>query len=247
MKRGFTVAAKVPMYIQLRELIRKKIEDGIYKYGDSIPSERELSIQYGLNRMTVRQSVAALVEEGLLTKSQGKGTFVTRSKIAGDIHKIQGFGRMVLEKGLTPGTKVIHSEKRKAGFKFASIFNISEEALVYNITRIRLGENEPISLEDTYIPYEIIPDVESIDFELYSLYELFKANGVQLDASYESLTLVKVRNVEAKLLNLDSGSTVFSVEVKTLDISGRVVEYTRNYTNGDKCSFYSDSNIIAVD
>lgn len=241
------MAAKVPMYIQLRELIRKKIEDGVYKFGETIPSERELSVQYGLNRMTVRHAITALVEEGLLTKSQGKGTFVTRPKIAGDIHKIQGFGKMLAERGVTPGTKLLHSEKRKAGYKYSSIFNIDEEDWIFNIVRLRLADNEPISLEDTYIPYALVPDLESIDFELYSLYDLFKGNGIELDVSYESLSLVKIRNVEAKLLNLDSGSTVFSIEVKTLDATGRVVEYTRNYTNGEKCSFYSDSEIIYAD
>lgn len=240
------MAAKVPMYIQLRELIRKKIEDGVYKFGEAIPSERELSIDYGLNRMTVRNAISALVEEGILTKSQGKGTFVTRPKLAGDIHKIQGFAKMLLEKGVIPGTKLVHSELRNAGFKYASIFNISEDDLIYNITRIRLAENDPISLEDTYIPYSLIPNIETIDFEVHSLYDVLKANEIKLDTSYESLSLVKVRNIEARLLNVEAGSSVFLIEVKTIDSSGKVVEYTRSYTNGEKYSFYSDTSDIII-
>lgn len=230
---------KIPMYIQLRELIRKRIQDGTYKYGETIPSERELASQYGLNRMTVRNAISELVEEGVLTRSQGKGTFVSGQQIVGDIHKIQGFGRMLLEKGVTPKSKVIYSEIREAGFKYASIFNISESDKILNILRIRLGNDEPISLEDTIVPLEIVPNIEEIDFEVVSLYEWLKVNGIKLKLSYETLHLVKVRNDEAKLLHLENDSTVFLIEVKTTDDTGKVVEFTRSYTNPQKCNFIS--------
>lgn len=233
------MVAKTPMYIQLRELLRKKIEDGTYQYGELIPSERELSAQYGLNRMTVRNAISELVEEGTLTRNQGKGTFVSKQKVVGNIHKIQGFGKMLLEKGITPKTKVVYSEIREAGFKYASIFNIDENEKIFDIVRVRYGNDEPISIEDTIIPYSLIPNVEDIDFEVVSLYELLKAHGVKLHLSYESMNLVKVRHDEAKFLNLDDGSTVFLVEVKTTDINGKIVEYTKSYTNSEKCHFYS--------
>jgi GntR family transcriptional regulator len=229
------------MHVQLRELLREKIEGGSYKFGEAIPSERKLSTMYGLNRITVRSAISALVDEGLLKKVHGKGTFVIEPTIGENIHKIQGFGKMLAEKGITPTTKLVHAEKRKAGYKYGSIFNIAENEDIFTMTRLRLGNDEAISLEETFIPLNIIPNIESVNFELYSLYDMFKATDVELDVSYESLSLVKVRNAEAKLLNLEEGSTVFSVEVRTLDVNKRIVEYTKSYTNGDKCSFYSDS------
>lgn len=234
------MAVKIPMHIQLRDLIREKIEEGEFKYGELIPSEREFSAKYGLNRMTVRNAISALVSEGLLKKVHGKGTFVTKPKIGNDLYKLQGFGQMLLDKGIKPSTKLVYSGKRQAGYKYASIFGIKEEDYIYRIVRLRLGDNEPISLEDTYVPYDIIKDIELNDFQVHSLYELFEVNNIKLSTGYETLTIVKVRRSEAKLLNVIPGSSVFLLENTSLNTSKKVVEFTRSYVSSEKCIFYND-------
>ncbi|MDF2679000.1 MAG: GntR family transcriptional regulator [Brevibacillus sp.] len=231
---------KIPMHAQLRELIREKIEDGEYAYGQPIPSERELATTYGLNRMTVRSAIEALVGEGILKKVQGKGTFVTKSKIGSNLYKLQGFSKMLLTKGIQPSTKLLYAGKRKAGHKYASIFNLEEEAQLFRIIRLRLGDDEPFTLEDTLIPYDLLAEIDQYDFGVHSLYELFDANGINLEMAHETLTLVKIRNVEAKLLQVPPGSSVFLHECKSYDGNNRVVEFTKSYTNGQKSYFIAD-------
>jgi GntR family transcriptional regulator len=232
---------KIPMHAQLRELIREKIEDGEYAYGQPIPSERELAATYGLNRMTVRNAIDALVGEGILKKVQGKGTFVTaQHKIDSNLYKLQGFGKMLKTKGIEPSTKLLHAAKRKAGHKYGAIFNLDEEAELFRIVRLRLGDNEPITLEDTLVPFGFIKDIDQYDFGVHSLYDLFAANQIRLDRAHETLTLVKLRNPEAKLLKVAPGSTVFLHECKTYDENERVVEFTKSYTNGQKSNFVAE-------
>lgn len=239
-RREATVEQKIPLHAQLRELIREKIADGEYAYGQPIPSERELAATYGLNRMTVRNAIEALVQEGVLKKVQGKGTFVTQSKIGSNLYKLQGFSKMLLSKGIQPSTKLMYTGRRKAGLKYAAIFNIDEEAELYRIIRLRLGNDEPFTLEDTLVPYDLVSQIDQYDFGVHSLYDLFAANGVDLDMAYETLTLVKVRNPEAKLLQVPTDSVVFLHECKSYDRDSRVVEFTKSYTNGQKSYFLAD-------
>ncbi|MFL0250529.1 GntR family transcriptional regulator [Clostridium neuense] len=234
------MASKIPMNIQLKDLIKEKIETGIYKYGELIPSERELAATYGLNRMTVRNAISKLVDEGLLKKVRGKGTFVTNPKIQNDLYRIQGFGKMLLDKGIIPSTKVLYTKKRKAGYKYSKIFNIKESDYIYRIIRLRLGNNEPISIEDTFVPYGIIKNIEKSNFEVYSLYDLFLANNTYLAKGYETLTLVNIDRSIAKLLNLPLDSAVFLNTITVINNNDKVVEYTKSYISGEKCSFYND-------
>lgn len=239
-KGSGTVEYRNPIHMQLRELIREKIEEGEYKPGEMIPSERELSTIYGLNRITVRNAIAALVNEGLLKKVQGKGTFVIKPKIERDLYTLSGFGNTLLEKGVTPSTKLLYKGRRKAGKKFSRIFGIDPESEIYNITRLRMGENEPFALEDTYILFDTIENIEEIDFGTFSLYEAFKMSGFEPERAEQTLSLVKIDGVEAKLLQMANNSAVFLFECTSYEKGGKAVEFTRSYTRGDKCSFFTE-------
>jgi len=229
-----------PVHAQLRELLREKIETGEIKEGEAIPSERELAATYNLNRLTVRNGISALVEEGLLKKVQGKGTFVIKPKIERDLFSLQGFNNILVQKGIQPSTKLLYAEQRAAGRKYARIFGVEEETKLFNITRLRLGGGEPYELEDTYILYDEIAEVERIDFQNFSLYEAFRLNGIKLDRGEQTLKLVKVEGEEAKLLQIPDGSSVFLFECQSYDENNKTVEVTRAYTRGDKCNFYAE-------
>ena len=91
-----------PLYRQIAELLREKIEKGEYQFGQFIPSERELSAKYGVNRLTLRKAIALLVNEGLLIPKPGKGTYVNRPKIDSAFDTIQSTTPFLLDMGLTP-------------------------------------------------------------------------------------------------------------------------------------------------
>ena len=90
-----TVDYRSPVYLQMRELIRSRIAEGIYQPGGSIPSENELAAEFEINRLTVRSAVEILVKEGLLKRVQGKGVYVTGGKIEQDVGDLKGFTRCV--------------------------------------------------------------------------------------------------------------------------------------------------------
>src|SRR5690348_4362839 len=96
---------QMPMHIQLKKILREKIDDGEYQPGDQIPSERELARLYGLNRMTVRHAITQLVKEGLLKRVQGKGTLVLQPRVTRDLIELKGFSQTMKDRGITPSSK----------------------------------------------------------------------------------------------------------------------------------------------
>src|SRR5215472_7045288 len=115
----------VPRYHQLKEILREKIRAGEWKPGDIIPSERELSENYGISRMTARQAITDLVNEGVFYREQGKGTFVTKRKITQQLMRLTGFTEDISARGQRPGTKVLSAHMLPADETTAERLRIS--------------------------------------------------------------------------------------------------------------------------
>ncbi|MBQ3338718.1 MAG: GntR family transcriptional regulator [Atopobiaceae bacterium] len=228
---------KSPIYLQLREVVRSKIEEGEYLPGMAIPSENELSEMYGVNRLTVRNAVDALVNEGLLRRIQGKGAFVVGDRLERDLDSLSGFRQTIHERNAEPGTKVLAKTRRKAGGKYARIFGIGEDDDIFYVRRLNTANGEPISVEHTFIPAAKVPKLDGIDLGVFSLYEVYGFYGVSPVRAYETLDLVTLEARDARMLGVDPGQVVLLFTCYTYDKDDDVIEYTCGYTRGDKCSF----------
>ena len=228
---------KSPIYLQLREVVRGKIEEGEYPPGMAIPSENELSEMYGVNRLTVRNAVDALVNEGLLKRIQGKGAFVVGDRIERDLDSLSGFRQTIHERDAVPETKVLAKTRRKAGRKFAGIFGIDEDDDIFYVRRLNSANGEPVAIEHTYVPAAKVPKLDGIDLGVFSLYEVYGFYGVSPVRAYQTLDLVSLEARDARMLGVEPGQAVLLFTCYTYDKTDSVIEYTRGYTRGDKCSF----------
>lgn len=228
---------KSPIYLQVRKAIRDSIEEGEYLPGTSIPSENELAKLFGINRQTVRNSIGVLIKEGVLKSVQGKGIYVVGSKIERDLETLGGFTQTMREKGTSPSTKVLLKVARKAGDKYSIIFDISPDEDIYYIKRICYSDGEPFSLEEIFIPKEIMPKLEGIDLAVFSIYEVYEFYGVKLTKAYQTLDLTTLETKDAKLLGVEPSQEVMLFECTSFDDKERVIEFSRTYTRGDKCNF----------
>ena len=146
---------KSPLYIQLREVIRNKIEDGEYPAGTAIPSESQLAETYGLNPLSVRSALSALKYEGLLRSVQGKGVFVNGPKAERDLDTLGGYRQTMDERSIEAHTRVLIKALRKAGPYYARLLDLKEEDDVWFTRRIDYMNGEPVALEEIYIPEQI--------------------------------------------------------------------------------------------
>lgn len=223
--------------LQLREIIRAQIEEGIYLPGTAIPPENELAAQYDVNRLTVRTAIGALVYEGLLKRVQGKGVYVLGEKMNRDLDNLGGFTQTIRQKNAVPSTRILTKALRPAGNKYALVFGIQPEDSIYYIKRICYVSDEPVSLEEVFIPHYVVPKLEGIDLSVFSLYEVYDFYHVRPKQARQTLDLAVLEANDARLLGISCEQAVMLFECTSQDENGRVIEFSRNYTRGDKCNF----------
>src|SRR5574340_1853875 len=125
----------LPRYYQRKEIMRERVQSNEWKPGDLIPSERELSEKYGISRMTARQAITDLVNEGLFYREQGKGTFVSQRKITQQLIRLTGFTEDIRARGQRPGTKVLSAEMRPADEEIAERLHIRLGEMIFLVDR----------------------------------------------------------------------------------------------------------------
>ena len=231
------ISYKSPIYLQLREVIRKKINEGEFQPGTSIPSENELAAMYSINRLTVRNAMSKLVNEGVLKRVQGKGVYVVPDRVERDLERLGGFVQVTREKKRTLQTKILVKAERKAGNKYALIFGIEPDEKIFYIKRVSYADDEPVSLDEIHIPKYLTPNVENIDLSVFTLYQVYKLNGINVVRANQTLDLTTLEANDARTLGIISNAAVMLFECTSFDEKERVVEFTRTYTRGDKCDF----------
>jgi GntR family transcriptional regulator len=229
----------VPLYQQLKNILKGQILSGVLKPGDKIPPETDLCTRYGVSRITVRQAIHSLVEEGFLYRKQGKGTFVTSPKLRRRLPKLYSFTEDMLELGLRPSSKVLACEVIVADRKTEEILKLPPgEERVNRIVRVRCANDEPILIETTFIPLYLCPGLIEEDLEKGSLYAVLRDKyGLLLDHAYETYEVGKVRKEEAQHLKCRAGLPAFVIERVTYLRNEIPVELTKSVARGDRLRF----------
>lgn len=227
-----------PMYLQLRELIRTKIEEGEYQPYDSIPSENELAAEFNTTRPTVRNAVDALVEEGLLRRVQGKGVYVVdRSQELVESQKVRGFREGISAQNAVPTVKILSKNRRPAGEYYARLFSIQADDMVLVARRLNYVNNVPISIERTVIPLPIFPEIEKIDIALFSLYDAYALFGHPIAQAVERLDMVRLTARDARFLEMKENQPVMVYDCISYDEMGAAMEHSRMLRRGDRASY----------
>lgn len=228
------------MYLQIKEIWRQQIEAGTLKPGDQFPTEQELCRRYEVSRITVKQAVGALVNEGLLVRRRGKGTFVVGSRRHQDPGSLTSFTEDMKRRGLVPGGKVLKKEivKVKAAPFLGKKIDVGEETEVILIERVRTANGEPLALETLYIPYHLCPQLLHADLESLSV-EVFlkKEYHLELAGAEQFLEAGLANRQMAEVLKIPEGAPVLLVERVTYLADGRRIEYTTAAYRGDKYRF----------
>ncbi|MGE5370529.1 MAG: GntR family transcriptional regulator [Solirubrobacterales bacterium] len=208
----------VPLYVQLREMLRQQIESGVYAPGDQIPGEPEMVRQFGVARATVRQAIGDLVNEGVLFRKQGKGTFVCRTRSSDAIEPLISFSAEMTDRGLTPGGVVLCHEKAREIPSPAREL-LSAAPSVFYLERLRTADGVPLALEYSYLDEEITPGLaeEDLTGSLYQL--LVHRRQVPVEKSVQSIGSALASSDEATRLQIQPGDPILLIE-RTLYTTG---------------------------
>lgn len=234
----------IPIYYQIEEGMKELIEQGSLKPGDMIPSERELCEAYGISRMTVRQAVNNLVNDGYLVRQQGRGTFVAKEKMEQGLKGVTSFSEDMRARGMVPSTKLLHFGLIRAKKPLAEKLGVSEDAPIYELKRVRLGDGIPMAYEISYLPAELLPgfSAEMAEGSIYEYVE--KVAQLKIGNAHQMLEASLARGPECEILQLEQGAPVLLIERQTYLSHGVPLEWVRSIYPGDRYKFVVDMQRI---
>jgi len=202
--------------------------------GQAIPSERRLSSDLGISRLTVRAALDDLVRDGYLERRHGAGTFVSEPKIAQQL-TLTSFSEDMRRRGMTAGSKTIELRETHAGAAVGRALNISPDARVTLIRRLRLADGEPMALETLHVPASIVPGLTRELLEDSSFYDLLEREyGVVIFTGTQSIEPTVTNEEESELLGVPLHSPAFLFERTSRTESGETVEFVRSLYRGDR-------------
>lgn len=232
----------VPLYYQLAERLREKIEAHELQAGDQIPSERELGEQFGISRMTARQAITYLARKGTLVIKPGVGTFVAEPKLAYDALHLLGFTEEMMAQGRVVTSQVLEQLTVAPPPVVARRLDMAENARALKIVRLRLEENVPLLLETIYLPAHLCSGLEKQNLEVKSLYALLEQRyRLKLKRSHQTLEATTANDYESHLFGIEPNTPMILSEGVTFTDQDVPVEYFKAVYRGDRFKFELES------
>jgi GntR family transcriptional regulator len=207
-------AGPVPKYYQLAEILRGQIIEGQLAPGDQLPTEDVLCQTYNVSRGTVREAVRVLVNDGLIRREQGRGTFVAAPRQpAATFFTLSSFEEDMRRQERQPTSQVLTAEIIPAATEVASHLEIPVDEPVIHIARLQLAEGQPVVHEARYLAQSLCPDLLNDDLESTSIHWLLiQKHGIPLVRMTHTVEAGSLSQAQSELLQAEPGATVFFVD-----------------------------------
>lgn len=223
----------IPLYIQLKEKIEENVLNGIYEA--KIPSEREIMDEFYVSRSTVRQAISELVDEGVLEKRPGKGTFISLKPINDWLGNLSSTTETIERMGMKPGARLIRAERVNVTPYLKKVTGLVE---AYRFKRIRYANKIPIGIENNYYSLELGKKIKSYDLDTVTLYDLLELKlGIHTKEADQFIRAGKVSVEDANLLGIPKNSIMLNVGRKLTDVNGEFVEFEQASYRADMYAF----------
>lgn len=236
-----------PLYITIRNDLLKMIEDGVYAENELLPSESEIAKSYDVSRPTARRAVQSLVDEGYLERRPYHGVVVKSSNASLNYPEaLRSPDSGPKERGGVPETRVLFSQTMPANAEISSGLEIPINDDVFKLVRLRYVEGEPNSFLVSYVPIDLYPDIEQVNFEKESLYGYFESCGQKAVRAARRLEVALADGSISALLNIPRTDPVFRLYTTARDEPGRVVELSIAVYRGRSNVFEFSANADVV-
>lgn len=226
----------IPLYVQIRESLREEVRR--MTPGEVIPPESELLIRFDVSRITLRKAVDDLVTEGLLVRQQGRGTFVQRPKVTHELKMISSWTEQLLALGHVPRTLHLETEEIEPPKRVARELKLDPQDTVFVLRRLRLVNEEPLTLMVNYLPSRFVPGFLEKAPRRESLYEtLLKDYGLVAARAVDMVETRSATDEEAKRLRIDAWDPLLCVTRVSYLADGRSLEVGLAISRGDRYQY----------
>ena len=226
----------IALYAQIRESIREQISDGLLKPGEKLPPEEELALLMGASRMTIRRGMLDLIDEGVLYRRRGVGTFVAHRHIDRNHNRLAGYMESAAAEGFAPRIEVLVREITGAKLLVARALNLREEEPVVRVRTLRLADDEPLAIHDEHTPYRLFPDILEASIETRQLWELLSDHGYPVKRAIQRVEARLADEEIAQLLDIEEGAPILYKLRTVYSEDGTPVEFAICYNRGDRYS-----------
>ena len=226
----------VPFYYQIVQIMREVIRDmdADPEFSEMLPSETELCTLFQTNRGTLRHAMDVLIHEGLIYRKKGRGTFIRRRRIELDLVHFCSTTDELLARGYEPSTSVLKITCLNPLLHIQKKLWLTETDQVWELYRLRLADGEPISLQCSYVPVALSPDLDKQDLTK-SLFSMFRTEyQIELNNADQIIRARAVTPEEARLLQINAGDSVIEISRVSYDQNDEPVEYMDSLWRGDR-------------
>lgn len=234
----------LPLYMQIRNLLRERIRLGEWSADEPMPTEDELGNHFEVSRTTVRQALADLVNEGLVVRKAGRGTFARQPLLVLRMRQWQSLALDIVQRGLQSSKLTLALERLDARTEIAHRASELAEGDVLHLQQVRYADDVPVMVLDHYFPFErcgFLADMP-VDEPTFSIQQALAQRGIESHSVKGEISATAATELEAKYLQVPPGTPLVETATKTFDLDGRVVEYARAvvHTGRYPIALYSD-------
>jgi len=227
-----------PLYMQLQKILRDAIISRVIGPDAAIPPERDLAEEFGVSRLTVRKAIEGLVNEGLITRRRGAGTFVA-PRVEKSFSKLSSFSEDMISRGRVPHSQWLSKSTGAVTPEESLSLGLSPGSQVYRFQRLRFADGQTMALEYSTIPAYCLP---SLDAVADSLYAALSAAGSRPVRALQRLRAVAFTPEQADLLAVGAGDPGLFIERRGFLADGRAAEFTQSYYRGDAYDVVAELN-----
>ncbi len=231
--------SKKPLYQQLRHTLREVIEQDVLAPEDVLPAERDIAVDFGVSRITVRKAIEGLVDEGLLDRRHGAGTFVA-SRIQKNMAALSSFSEDMASRDWEARSEWLGRTESQTSPAEALELGLPPGLSIYRFDRIRYAEDTPLAIEHAIVPAACLSSIDSVDTSLYAALELTNHRPTK---AVQRLQAIAFNQDQASVLDISCGDPGLFIERRGFLDDGRVVEVTRSYYRGDAYDFVAELSL----
>jgi GntR family transcriptional regulator len=223
--------------MKIQNLVRQAVDHRKLVSGEALPSERELCEELGLSRVTIRKAIDGLVDEGVLERRQGAGTFVTSGqgpaasrRVEKNFSTLSSFSEDMIARGRKPSNHWVSKAEGIVNPEEAMALGLSPGSQVYRFQRIRSGDGKTMALEQAAIPGWGLPSIDAVANSLYGALDLAGNRPVR---ALQRVRAISFGEEQAMLLGISPGDPCLFIERRAFLHDGRPIEMTHSWYRGD--------------
>ena len=234
-----------PQYRQIEQALRQRI--ATLRPGERLPSDTDLCAEFGVSRMTARNAMHRLAEDGLIRREPGRGSFVANPPAHRRANRLMTFTQEMRRAGRVPSSQVLTRVVRQSSTSEAASLGIPARQPVVHLRRLRLADGQPIALESAVLIAACAETVMSADLAHGSLHETLGRAGIVLSRGTGTIAAAAATADEARLLGMRTGDPLLVERRVILDVVGKAIELTVSAYPADRYALQVQFDVDAQD